>query len=93
MLYEVITIVLIQRLGPATGTATAGAQGDLNVIYGTLSGGYPLPCISMSSVTDYWELPAKALEMAVKLRTPVVLLASKEDVITSYSIHYTKLYE
>lgn len=38
-----MVIILVQRLGPATGTATAGAQGDLNVIHGTVSGGFQLP--------------------------------------------------
>ncbi len=77
-----MVIVLIQRLGPATGTATCGAQGDLNVIYGTLSGGFPLPCLAVSTMQDCWDLPTKALQMAVDLRTPVVLLTSKEEVMT-----------
>lgn len=88
-----MVIVLIQRLGPATGTATCGAQGDLNVIYGTLSGGYPLPCISVSSMQDCWDLPPKALQMAVDLRTPVVLLTSKEEVMTYRSFDRLQLGE
>jgi 2-oxoglutarate/2-oxoacid ferredoxin oxidoreductase subunit alpha len=88
-----MVIVLIQRLGPATGTATCGAQGDLNVIYGTLSGGYPLPCIAVSNMHDCWEMPKKALQMAVDLRTPVVLLTSKEEVMTYKSFDMSKLEE
>ncbi|MFO7614709.1 MAG: hypothetical protein R6W71_08740 [Bacteroidales bacterium] len=88
-----MVIVLVQRLGPATGTATCGAQGDLNVVNGTLSGGYPLPCLSMSSISDCWELPPKALQMAVDLRTPVVLLSSKEEVMTYRSIDMGALAE
>ncbi len=88
-----MVIVLIQRLGPATGTATCGAQGDLNVIYGTLSGGYPLPCIAVSSMRDCWELPPKALQMAVDLRSPVVLLTSKEEVMTYKSFDINSLGE
>ncbi|MBW6460582.1 MAG: hypothetical protein K0B08_08415 [Bacteroidales bacterium] len=88
-----MVIVLIQRLGPATGTATCGAQGDLNVVNGTLSGGYPLPCLSMSTVSDCWELPQKALQMAADLRTPVVLLSSKEEVMTYRSIDMGALAE
>jgi 2-oxoglutarate ferredoxin oxidoreductase subunit alpha len=86
-----MVIVLIQRLGPATGTATCGAQGDLNVIYGTLSGGYPLPCISVSNMQDCWDLPAKAMQMAVDLRTPVVLLTSKEEIMTYRSFDMSNL--
>lgn len=88
-----MVIVLIQRLGPATGTATCGAQGDLNVIYGTLSGGYPLPCIAVSSMQDCWDLPPVALQMAVDLRTPVVLLTSKEEVMTYKSFDVARLRE
>ncbi len=88
-----MVIVLIQRLGPATGTATCGAQGDLNVIYGTLSGGFPLPCIAVSSMQDCWDLPPKALQMAVDLRTPVVLLTSKEEVMTYKSFNMSQLEE
>jgi len=88
-----MVIVLIQRLGPATGTATCGAQGDLNVIYGTLSGGFPLPCIAVSNMQDCWDLPQKALQMAVDLRTPVVLLTSKEEVMTYKSFDLSALGE
>ena len=88
-----MVIVLIQRLGPATGTATCGAQGDLNVIYGTLSGGFPLPCIAVSNMHDCWSLPPKALQMAVDLRTPVVLLTSKEEVMTYKSFDMADLEE
>lgn len=88
-----MVIVLIQRLGPATGTATCGAQGDLNVIHGTLSGGYPLPCIAVSSMQDCWDLPPRALQMAVDLRSPVVLLTSKEEVMTYRSIGLDRLGE
>ncbi len=88
-----MVIVLIQRLGPATGTATCGAQGDLNVVYGTLSGGFPLPCISVSTMQDCWDLPPKALQMAVELRTPVVLLTSKEEVMTYRSFDMANLSE
>ena len=88
-----MVIILIQRLGPATGTATCGAQGDLNVVYGTLSGGYPLPCLSTADIRDCWELPARALQMAVELRTPVVLLTSKEEVMTYRSFDMSSLEE
>lgn len=80
-----MVIVLVQRLGPATGTATCGAQGDLSLLRGQISGGHPLPVLCTSSFQDCWTLPAKAVDLAVKLRTPVVLLTSKEMVMTSKS--------
>jgi 2-oxoglutarate/2-oxoacid ferredoxin oxidoreductase subunit alpha len=83
-----MVIILVQRLGPATGTATCGAQGDLNVLRGTISGGHPFPVLCTSSFEDCWNLPVLAVNTAVKLRTPVVLLTSKEEVMTlkSYDI-------
>ncbi len=86
-----MVIILVQRLGPATGTATMGAQGDLNVVTGTISGGMAIPVISVSDPLDAWELTAKAVETAVALRTPVVLLTSKEEVMTQFSLNPDEL--
>jgi 2-oxoglutarate ferredoxin oxidoreductase subunit alpha len=88
-----MVIILVQRLGPATGTATCGAQGDLSVVYGTLSGGFALPTLCISSIDDCWTLSAKAVETAIKLRTPVVLLTSKEMVMTLVSYDWSQLAE
>ncbi|HMM10600.1 MAG TPA: hypothetical protein PKE03_00705 [Bacteroidales bacterium] len=86
-----MVIILVQRLGPATGTATAGAQGDLNVIHGTISGGFQIPTFCISNFDDCWELSAKAVQTAAKLRTPVVLLTSKEMVMTQMSYDLSRL--
>jgi 2-oxoglutarate ferredoxin oxidoreductase subunit alpha len=86
-----MVIILVQRLGPATGTATAGAMGDLLVVNGTISGGFNLPSFSISSMKDCWDLPPKAIETAVKLRTPVVLLTSKEMIMTLCSFDLSDL--
>ncbi len=80
-----LVIVLAQRLGPATGTATAGAQGDLLLLDGVISGGYPLPTLCISNLEDCWSLSAEAVRMALALRTPVVLLTSAETVMTTRS--------
>lgn len=76
-----MVIALVQRFGPSTGTATCGAQGDLLLINGLISGGYPIPTFCISSMDDCWEISASAASAAVKLRTPVVLLTSKEMVM------------
>jgi 2-oxoglutarate/2-oxoacid ferredoxin oxidoreductase subunit alpha len=86
-----MVIILVQRLGPSTGTATAGAQGDVNVIHGTLSGGFSLPTLCISNLVDCWDLSARAVELAVKLRSPVVLLTSKEMVMTLSSFDLSRL--
>ena len=86
-----MVIILVQRLGPATGSATAGAQGDLSLLNGTISGGLTLPVISVSNLNDCWELSNKAMKMALELRTPVVLLTSKEEVMTQASFDISVL--
>lgn len=88
-----MVIILVQRLGPATGTATCGAQGDISLINGMLSGGYTLPTISTSSMTDCWEMAEVAVRTAVALRSPVVLLTSKEEVMTLQSYDQSELKE
>ena len=84
-------IILVQRLGPSTGTATAGAQGDLLFLSGLVSGGYPLPAFCIAGVDDCWRLPPVALQTAVDLRSPVVLLTSKEMVMTQRSFDLARL--
>ncbi|MEO0079371.1 MAG: hypothetical protein ABIK44_01675 [candidate division WOR-3 bacterium] len=86
-----LVVILAQRLGPATGSATAGADGDLLLLHGAISGGHPLPVISVNSFHDCWSLPPLALAMARRLRTPVVLLTSKEMVMTQFSLDWDSL--
>ncbi|MBS4014667.1 MAG: hypothetical protein KGZ97_13085 [Bacteroidetes bacterium] len=86
-----MVIILVQRLGPATGTATCGAQGDLLLLKGMISGGHPIPVLCTSNFEDSWELSEKAVKMSVELRTPVVLLTSKEEVMTHKSFQLDKL--
>lgn len=88
-----MVIVLVQRLGPATGTATSGAQGDISLLSGMLSGGYSIPVISTSEAKDCWEMSEVAVKTAVELRTPVILLTSKEEVMTEFSFDVSTLKE
>lgn len=88
-----MVIILVQRLGPATGTATSGAQGDISLLNGMMSGGYTIPVISTSDAIDCWEMPEVALKTAVELRTPVILLTSKEEVMTQFSFDVDTLKE
>lgn len=87
-----MVIVVTQRLGPSTGSATIGAQGDLGIVNGIISG-FPIPTFCPSNFEDCWTLSQKAVETAVKLRTPVILLTSKEMVMTSKSFDFNKLEE
>lgn len=80
-----MVIVVVQRLGPATGTATCGAQGDLMLLRGMISGGHQVPVLCPSDFNDCRELSARAVSLAAALRTPVVLLTSKEEMMTRKS--------
>jgi 2-oxoglutarate ferredoxin oxidoreductase subunit alpha len=77
-----MVLVVVQRLGPSTGSATTGAQGDLKFLDGVISGGLPLPIFSPSNFKDAWTLSNKAVKTAVEFRTPVIILTSKELVMT-----------
>lgn len=88
-----MVVILVQRLGPATGTATGGAQGDISLVSNIISGGLTVPVFSVSDPADNWNIPAKCVEMAVKLRTPVILVTSKEEVMTQFSFDLNELNE
>lgn len=85
-------VILTQRLGPSTGSATSGAQGDLSFINGLISGGFPIPVFCPSNFEDAWTLTEECIKTSVNLRTPVILLTSKEMVMTQKSFDLTKLH-
>ncbi len=86
-----MVIILVQRLGPSTGTATCGAQGDILLLRGLISGGHPVPTLCISDFEDCWNLSASAVSIAARLRTPLVLLTSKEKVMTLRSFNKANL--
>ena len=86
-----MVIVITQRMGPSTGSATTGAQGDLKLLNGIISGGFSVPVFSPSSFEDLWTLSNKAVETALKYRTPVFLLTSKEMVMYQKSFDISRL--
>jgi len=88
-----MVIVLVQRLGPATGTATCGAQGDIALLRGMISGGHQLPVLCASDFDDSWRLAARSVSLAAELRSPVVFLTSKEEMMTRKSFDLSRLEE
>lgn len=80
-----MVIMIAQRLGPSTGSATTGAQGDLSMFNRLISGGYNVPVLSPSNLLDCYELAGKSMNIAAKYRTPVVVLTSKEMIQTERS--------
>ena len=88
-----MVIVLVQRLGPSTGSATGGAQGDISLVSNIISGGLAIPVFSVSDSLDCWNISAKCVEMSVKQKTPVILITSKEEIMTQLSFDLNKLVE
>src|SRR5271157_2782437 len=78
-----VVVALVQRLGPSTGGATQGAQGDIWLAEFSTSGGYTLPVFSPSNAAESYELAVHAFNWSERLRTPVLLLSDKEVGMTS----------
>lgn len=86
-----VVISVVQRLGPCTGGATQGAQGDILITEFATSGGYTIPVLYPSTAKECYELTVEAFNWAEKYRTPVVLLTDKEIGMTTESVDYNKL--
>ncbi|MHC4136819.1 MAG: transketolase C-terminal domain-containing protein [Planctomycetota bacterium] len=86
-----VVIVVVQRLGPATGGATQGAQGDVLFVEYANSGGYPIPVLAPTDALDSYTLTAKAFRLAEELRMPVVVLSDKETAMTIESVDLAAL--
>jgi 2-oxoglutarate ferredoxin oxidoreductase subunit alpha len=86
-----VVVALVQRLGPSTGGATQGGQGDVLFVGHSIAGGYTIPVFSPSTPLEAYELTIHAFNVAEKLRTPVVLLADKEVAMTSENVDYERL--
>lgn len=86
-------IIFGQRLGPSTGSATTNAQGDLGMLNRLISGGYNIPVLCPSDFEDCYKLSAEGLRLAVELRTPVILLTSKEMLETERCLDLSTLPE
>lgn len=86
-----VVIALVQRLGPSTGGATQGAQGDVLLAEFCTSGGYTIPMFAPSNARECYELAQVAFHWAERLRTPVVLLSDKEVGMTLESVDMNAL--
>lgn len=78
-----LVIVDVQRQGPATGSATKGADGDIQFARWGTSGGLPIIALCPASVAEAYELTYRAFNFAEAFRTPVILLSNKEVSMTS----------
>ncbi len=81
-----MVIVNVQRQGPATGSATKGAEGDIQFTRWVTSGGLPVIALSPATVGEAYELTYRAFNFAEQYRTPVFVLTNKEIGVTKESV-------
>jgi 2-oxoglutarate ferredoxin oxidoreductase subunit alpha len=82
-----IVIVDVQRLGPSTGSATRGADGDINFLRWGNSGGLPVIVLAPVDVRDCYLLTIEAFNLAERYRCPVFIASNKEVALTRESIN------
>jgi 2-oxoglutarate ferredoxin oxidoreductase subunit alpha len=80
-----LVIVNVQRLGPSTGSATKGADGDIQFLRWGNSGGLPVIVLAPVDVKDCLVLTMHAFNLAEKYRCPVFMAANKEIAMTRES--------
>jgi len=88
-----VVIVVVQRMGPSTGGATQGAQGDILLTEFATSGGYTIPVFCPSNPLECFELTVLAFNWAERLRSPVILLTDKETAMTYESVDLGELHD
>ncbi len=86
-----IVIVDIQRLGPSTGSATRGADGDVQFLQWGNSGGMPVIVLAPADVEDCFKLTVQAFNLAELYRCPVFIASNKEIAMTRVSVDPDRL--
>ena len=81
-----IVIVDVQRLAPSTGSATRGADGDVNFLRWGNSGGLPVIVLAPVNAADCFTLTIQAFNLAEKFRCPVFIASNKEIAMTRESV-------
>ena len=75
MLELPLVIVDVQRAGPSTGMPTKTEQTDLLMAIHGRHGESPLPVIAAATPADCFDSAVEAVRIAVRYRTPVILLS------------------
>ncbi|SDL51018.1 2-oxoglutarate ferredoxin oxidoreductase subunit alpha [Tessaracoccus oleiagri] len=70
-----LVVVDVQRAGPSTGMPTKTEQADLLQVLHGRHGEAPLPVIAAQSASDCFTTAVEACRIAVKYRTPVIMLS------------------
>ena len=86
-----LVIVDVQRLGPSTGSATRGADSDVQFLRWGSSGGMPVIVLAPTDVMDCYVLAVHAFNYAEEFRCPVFIASNKEIGLTKQSIDLEKV--
>src|SRR4029077_16081163 len=70
-----LIIVDVMRGGPSTGLPTKTEQGDLLLAMFGRHGESPMPIVAPSSSADCFAIALEAARIAVRYRTPVIVLS------------------
>lgn len=81
-----LVIINVQRLGPSTGSATKGADGDVQFMRWNSSGGLPVIVLCPTDVRDAFVLTMQAFNLAEHFRCPVFVASNKEIALTKESV-------
>lgn len=81
-----LVIVDVQRLGPSTGSATRGADSDIQFLRWGNTGGVPVIVLCPKDVRDCYLLAVHAFNFAEEFRCPVFIASNKEIGLTKESV-------
>jgi len=88
-----VVVAFVQRLGPSTGGATQGAQGDVLFAELCISGGGTIPVFAPANAVDCFLLTRAAFAWSERLRTPAIVLSDKEVGMTLEGVDFAVLPE
>ncbi|MDD5171721.1 MAG: 2-oxoacid:acceptor oxidoreductase subunit alpha [Candidatus ainarchaeum sp.] len=80
-----IVVAVAQRPGPSTCLPTWTEQGDLRCVLHASQGDFPRAVFAPGDVQECFFLTAKALNMAEKYQTPILILTDKNLAETAFS--------
>ncbi|MEJ2057367.1 MAG: hypothetical protein P8X39_05965, partial [Desulfofustis sp.] len=81
-----LVIIDVQRLGPSTGSATKGADSDIEFLRWGNSGGLPVIVMAPADAADCYNLTFRAFNLAEIYRCPVFIASNKEIGMTKESV-------
>ena len=86
-----IVIINVMRQGPSTGSATRGADSDVQFMRWGCSGGLPVIVLAPADVSDCFTLTVHAFNLAERFRCPVFVASNKEIGMTSQTVDMERI--